>query len=216
MRSFKTVLLALMFTAPALAQKTSGPSTITSVNEVHVKQDTQILGAAKYASSELEADSHYATNLKMREERRIGVGTQVGGGLGVAGLNIEINVDSENSAMAGAGAGTGYGTFQLLWRHSFEGRYFTPYTTAGWSRWYNSDSATEYKKSLILDRALSDEQKETGRFGVDFLTVSAGMQYQQLSGDLNGISFYAEFAMLSALRSPSLIPTGSLGAIYYF
>lgn len=185
-----------------------------SVNEI--KAEPNIIGAVKYADKELDINGHFSSNLDLREKRRIGVGTQVGGGLGIAGVNIEINVDSENTAVAGAGTGQGYGTFQLLWKRSWEGKYFTPYTTAGWSRWYNSDTSDDHKKSLILDRSLSNEQKETGRFGIDFVNLSVGMQYQELSGDWVGTSFFVEFGLLGPLRALAPIPTGAVGAIYYF
>ena len=183
---------------------------------VTIKQEPMIQSAVNYAHSELEQPSRASSNLKLRDERKIGLGSQIGGGLGVAGLDLEINVDSENSVIAGVGSGTGYGTFQVLWRHSFEGQYLTPYTTAGWSRWYNASSTSEYKNSLILDRVLNDSDRASGRFGVDFLTVSAGMQYHQLSGDLMGLSFFADFTLLSAISNPSIVPTGTLGSIYYF
>ncbi len=205
---FSIGLVLIVTQVPAFAQDSGSATT--------VKQDPMIQSAVNYAHTELDQSSHYSSNLKLREDRKIGLGTQLGGGLGVAGLDLEINVDAENSVVAGVGTGTGYGTFQVLWRHSFEGPYLTPYTTAGWSRWYNSSSPSEYKNSLILDRVLNDSDRASGRFGVDFLTVSAGMQYHQLSGDLMGLSFFAEFALLSAFSNPSIIPTGTLGSIYYF
>ncbi len=207
MQIIKVLLSVGLFSMVAQAQEAS---------EVTLKQDPMIQSAVNYAHSELDQGSHYSSNLKLREERKIGIGTQIGGGLGLAGVDMEINVDSENSALAGVGAGVGYGTFQISWRHSFEGQYFTPYTTAGWSRWYNSSSTSDYKGSLILDRVLGDAEKSSGRFGVDFLTVSAGMQYHQLSGELSGLSFFADFTLLSALSNPSIVPTGTLGSIYYF
>ncbi len=207
MKISKLFLVASLISITAKAQE---------VTEVVIRQDPKIQSAVNYAQSELEQQNQYSSNLKLREDRKIGLGTQLGGGLGVAGLNLEINVDSENAMMAGVGTGTGYGTFQVLWRHSFEGQYFAPYTTAGWSRWYNSSSTSDYKNSLILNRVLNESEKATGRFGVDFLTVSAGMQYQQLSGDLVGLSFFADFALLTAISNFTLVPTGTLGSIYYF
>ena len=207
MLNLKLLLSIGLFSAVAQAQEAA---TVT------IKQEPMIQSAVNYAHSELEQPSHASSNLKLRDERKIGLGSQIGGGLGVAGLDLEINVDSENSVIAGVGSGTGYGTFQVLWRHSFEGQYLTPYTTAGWSRWYNSSSTSEYKNSLILDRVLNDSDRASGRFGVDFLTVSAGMQYHQLSGDLMGLSFFADFTLLSAISNPSIVPTGTLGSIYYF
>jgi hypothetical protein len=185
------------------------------ISEQRIGSD-QVVGATNTSSVNISVQDTYSSNIQMREERKVGISTQIGGGLGMFGVNLEVNVDGENTAVAGMGTGTGYGTFQMLWKHHWEGKYFTPYTSAGLSRWYNSDSSDSYKKSLILDRALSDEQKESGRFGVDFLTASGGMEYQQLSGDFAGTSFFAEFGVLSALRNPTPLLIGSIGAAYYF
>lgn len=173
----------------------------------------------KYSSTQdlKETSSDFQSNLDLRTQNKIGVGAQVGGGLGIGGLNLEINVEDINSALMGVGAGPGYGTVQLLWRRSFEGHYFTPYTTLGWARWYNSGAPEDYKKSTILERVLTESQKESGRFGVDFVAASVGMQYQELSGEyLPGASFFAEFALLAPLGGFTPLPTGSLGVMYYF
>lgn len=167
-------------------------------------------------STSVDVLPQYASNVDLRQEKKIGFGSQIGGNLGAFGLSLEVNVDRQNSAVAGVGMGSGYGTFQILWKRNWEGKYFTPYMSAGWSRWYNSDESDEYKKSLILSRALTAEQKSTGRFSVDFLVAAAGMQYQQLSGEFTGWSFFMEGGLMSAIRNPTPLITGALGGIYYF
>lgn len=162
-------------------------------------------------------NTSYTSNLKMRETRKVGVGMAVGGTLGLAGLNLEFNFEDADGAVAGFGTGPGYNSFGVAWKHNFEGDYLSPYTTLGYSRWYNSaggkDAASD---SDILNRVLTDSEKTTGRFGADFITGALGLQYNQLSGELAGFSFYGEVVALVEVKRSQLLPAGSVGALYYF
>lgn len=159
----------------------------------------------------------YPTTLKMREERRIGAGVSVGGALGFTGVNVELNMEDADGVVAGFGMGPGYNSVQLAWKHAFEGDYLAPYTTLGYSRWYNSRGSTDaYRDSNILDRVLTDSEKKDGRFGTDFVNGSVGLQYNQLSGDFAGVSFFGELTAMIEVKRSMLLPSGSVGAIYYF
>lgn len=166
--------------------------------------------------SQNEKKSSYTNNLAMREERRVGVGLGVGGALGFTGLNLELNMEDENAALMGLGYGDGYNTVHLQWKHSFEGQYFTPYFSAGYSRWYGTQERSLMNSSYVLRSVLSDETIRKGPFNADFLVGSAGLQYNELEGDWVGASFYFEFTLLGSLNKSVLVPSGSVGAIYYF
>lgn len=159
----------------------------------------------------------YDSTLKMREELKVGAGIAVGGAIGAAGFNLELNFEDADGVLAGFGTGPGYNSVQVAWKHAFEGRYLAPYTTVGYSRWYNSRGRSDaYSSSSILDRVLTDNEKRDGRFGTDFLNVSLGLQYNQLSGDFAGMSFFGELTSMYEMKRASLLPNGSIGAIYYF
>ncbi|WP_413585757.1 hypothetical protein [Bdellovibrio sp. HCB274] len=159
----------------------------------------------------------YSSTLGMRQDRKVGLGMSVGGQLGLVGITGEFNFEDENSVVAGFGTGPGYNSIQFSWKHAFEGDYIAPYYTAGYSRWYNSmGNSTSWKESGILDRVLTDEEKRTGQFGTDFLNASFGLQYNQLSGDFSGTSFFAEVVAMYEVKRAQLIPSGTVGALYYF
>lgn len=157
----------------------------------------------------------YGSNLKMREQRKVGAGMAVGGPLGVAGVVLEFNFEDADGATTGFGTGPGYNSIALAWKHTFEGDYLAPYTTVGYSRWYNSSGSYDGSSS-ILDRVLTDSEKKSGQFGTDFLTGSIGLQYNQLSGDFAGVSVYAELVALVEAKRSQFIPAGTVGALYYF
>jgi hypothetical protein len=202
---FLSVLSSVAVAAPELEEENVKPEMIRTTVGLYDNDDTGVDVAVQYGS-----------NTELRDEKKVGLGSQVGGGLGVFGLNLEVNIDERNSAVAGVGMGPGYGSFQVLWKHNWEGKYFTPYASAGWSRWYDSGNSGDSGGSSILNLVLNEKQKSSGRFLVDFVNAAAGMQYQQLSGDFAGMSFFAEFGMMSAFQDLTPILTGALGAIYYF
>lgn len=159
----------------------------------------------------------YPSTLKMREDRKVGAGVSVGGTLGLAGFSMELNFEDADGVVAGFGTGPGYNSVQLAWKHAFEGDYLAPYTTVGYSRWYNSRGrGDDLSKSDILDRVLTTNEKKEGRFGTDFVNASLGLQYNQLSGDFAGISFFGELTAMYEIKRAMLLPNGSVGAIYYF
>lgn len=166
--------------------------------------------------SQVEGGGIYANNLALREDRRVGVGVGVGGTLGFTGLNLELNMEDANAALMGLGYGDGYNTVHLQWKHSYEGQYFTPYFSAGYSRWYGTQSRNLMDSSYVLRAVLSEEVLKSGPFNADFLVGSIGLQYNELEGDWVGASFYFEFTLLGSLNKSVLVPAGSVGAIYYF
>lgn len=165
----------------------------------------------------IDDKTNYSSNLKMREERRFGVGISAGGNLGLGGVNLDLNIEDADGAVAGFGGGPGYNSFELLWKHNFEGDYIAPYTTLGYSRWYNSSGDSQgLRDSSVLGRVLSEDDKRTGRFATNFITGSLGLQYAQLSGEAAGASFFAELTLLGEPERAVIVPTGAIGAMYYF
>jgi hypothetical protein len=167
-------------------------------------------------STSRDSLSEYQSNYKLRQDRKVGAGIGVGGALGGFGGLVELNIEDINSALIGFGTGPGYQTMNISWKQSFEGEYFTPYTTAGYSHWWDSGSKSEARKSSLLKNFLSEDQRQKHSFGLDLLTGSLGMQYNQLAGDFAGSSFYLEIGGLLSLQNTKLMPTGSVGALYYF
>lgn len=198
----RILFLSLILVQSQLYAQTSSP-----ITEVTVSSQPKLNN--EYSSS-------YANNLAMRAERKVGVGVGVGGALGLTGLNLELNMEDENAALMGFGYGDGYNTVHLEWKHSFEGQYLTPYFTAGYSRWYGTQDRNIRDSSYVLRSVLNDETIQKGSFSADFLVGSAGLQYNELAGDWVGASFYFEFNLLGSLNRAALVPSGGIGAIYYF
>lgn len=157
----------------------------------------------------------YESNLKFRGDRKVGVGTQVGGTAGLLGLHLELNIEEQDSVVSGFGFGQGFSTFTVAWKRSYEGLFFTPYTTVGWSRWFNSASGRT-PDSYMLEATLRSSEIEEGRFGIDYLVTSIGAQYNQLDGDLIGTTLFAEVGLFFAPERGQLMPSAAVGTTYFF
>lgn len=159
----------------------------------------------------------YESNLDLKAHRKFGIGASVGGANGLVALSGEINVEPKEAAFAGLGFGPSYSSFNLGWKHNFEGYYINPYTKVGYSKWFNSASgAGNAGSSDVLKQVLSDEEIRTNRFGVDFVVGSIGLEYNQLEGNLAGMNLVGELNLMTEISNPKLIPTGSIGIIYYY
>lgn len=160
----------------------------------------------------------YATVDAMRLDRKVGVGVESFGRMGVLGLNFELNYGDFDSATAGVGGGPGYNSFGLGWKHTFPGSQLTPYMGVGFARWTGtsqgqmSGTIPGYLESKFLD----DEEKASGRFGKNFLVPSVGLQFNQLHGPSSGAALYAEVLFLLETSSMKQMVTGALGALYFF
>ncbi len=168
----------------------------------------------KIASDGVEV---YDSNLEMKSMKRFGIGLVVGGATGLLGLNFEINVEPNDAAVFGLGTGSGYNSFGLGWKHNFIGNYLSPYTKVGYSKWFNSASGSNSAAdSDVLRRILTDDEIKNNRFGADFLVGSAGLEYNQLEGDLSGINLFGEIVMMAEIKKTVFIPSGAIGINYYY
>lgn len=159
----------------------------------------------------------YESNHDLKSHRRFGIGASIGGANGLVALSGEINIEPANAAYAGLGFGPSYNSFNLGWKHNFEGFYLSPYTKVGYSKWFNSASgAGNAASSDVLKQVLSDDEVSANRFGVDFIVGSVGIEYNQLEGELSGMNLIGEVNLMASLSNTKLIPTGSIGIIYYY
>lgn len=203
-RSIASLAFVLLFSSMGYGQDSSSANVFEEV------------GNTAASIFKVDENNNYSDNLALREARKLGLGLATGGSLGMYGLNIEVNFEDTNSAVAGFGGGPGFSAFQVLWKHAFQGDTIAPYTTAGYSRWYNTSGGRNFERSAVLDRVLSDSQKAEGRFATDFLTGSVGLQYTQLTGYMAGVNLFAEVVLLDEVNRGTLVPTGAVGAGYYF
>ena len=159
----------------------------------------------------------YDSNIDMKEYKKIGVGFSSGGMTGLFGLNLEINIVPQDSAVVGLGKGEAYGTFHFAWKRNYEGQYLSPYTKVGYSRWFNTNSdAGAANESNILKNVLTESEIRTNEFSADFIAAAAGLEYNQLEGELSGVNFYGELILMSEITKSIYLPTAGVGLTYFY
>lgn len=159
----------------------------------------------------------YESNLQLKSFKKFGFGASLGGLNGFFGANIEANILPDNALFIGVGGGDGYNAISAGWKMNFEGEYLSPYTKVGYSKWFNTNSASAVaNRSDVLRRVLSDSEIRQNRFNVDFIAGGAGLEYNQLEGELSGVNLFAEILAMTSFSKISIIPTGSVGITYFY
>lgn len=187
-----------------------------------VKAETKRHVHAEAQEVENEVRDSYESAFGLRSHRRMAVGTEVMGQLGLIGGFIELNFAADDSATLGFGVGPQYASFAAGWRHVFGGQRLSPFVGLGFAHWYAnglSGTAQQTTPQYLSEKFLTAAERDSDRFALDLLTPAVGMQYNILSGSYTGTSFYAQLILLTGLRSltsPTVVPTASVGALYYF
>jgi hypothetical protein len=173
--------------------------------------------ARRTSTTTREADD----GLALRSIRRVGIGATAAGPLGFLGVNMELNFTPRWGFGAGFGGSFGeYQAYTFQVKHVLAGEWLLPYMSFGYAKWYTTGPAKgrigALNPSFLSDRFLSEGQKAAGDFAVHLIYPSFGLQYVQLSGPWAGTSVYAEVVVLIDVDGLETVPTGTLGALYYF
>lgn len=158
--------------------------------------------------------------MRMRSARKIGLGTEFSGPLGLVALKAEINLSHLSTIGAGAGLGPGFQTFGFELKRVIGGNSFVPFIAGGFSRWYSvlreGQSLQTSTPAFFASRFLSEQERLSGDFAKSFVYPSIGVQYYQLNGAWQGASVYAQILMLIEIQRLNSAPTGSVGFLYFF
>jgi hypothetical protein len=221
----KQVLMISIFFASLIAW--AGPAVLFEEVEVSPgsanrgsSQKTEITPLSQRSSLRKTHQSQvFRSAWDLRAKRRVAVGASTAGNTGMFGAFIELNLTPEHSAITAFGGGPGYNSFNFQWKRLLGSGEFSPYVGFGYSRWYSASGGGSVDRTVPTQlgaRFLTKDEKESGKFAVDLVTPSLGLQYTQLEGESAGLGFFAEIDFLTPLRTLSPAPTGSLGALFYF
>jgi hypothetical protein len=196
------VICLALISQNTLADTTTGTTSVFSKNQKFDNEGVEL----------------YNDNLDMKSMKKIGAGLATGGMAGLIGLNIEINFQPEDTLFFGLGSGKGFNTFNIGYKKNFEGYYMSPYTKVGINRWSSSSNSAggTASSSDILRQVLSDNEIRDNNFYVNFLAGGAGLEYNQLEGNLSGINLFGELLLLADISDFKLVPTGSIGITYFY
>jgi hypothetical protein len=204
----KQRIFAALVICLALVSQNASADTTTGTTSVFSKNQ-------KFDNEGVEL---YNNNLDMKSMKRIGAGLAAGGMTGMIGLNVEINIEPEDTLFLGLGSGKGYNTFNFGYKKNFEGYYMSPYTKVGITRWSSASNSGSgaASSSDVLRQVLSNDEIRDNKFYVNFLAGGAGLEYNQLEGNLSGINLFGELLVLADISDFKLVPTGSIGITYFY
>jgi hypothetical protein len=198
-------LTKLVFTLIFMAGSMAGAQSTANMSVFSKKQQFDTDGTELYNS-----------NLDLKKHKTFGFGTSLGGTSGAFGVHGEINLEPENTLVIGVGTGPSYGTFEILWKNSLMAHYLSPYSKLGYSKWFSVGGGTAAGDSGVLRQIYSEQDLRDRKFGADFLVGAIGAEYNQLEGELSGVNFFGELALMGEVRTARLVPTGSIGITYFY
>lgn len=204
----KHTIFAALVISLALVSQNAAADTTTGTTSIFSKNQ-------KFDHEGVEL---YNNNLDMKSMKKIGAGLAAMGMMGTIGLNVEYNFQPEDTLFFGLGTGKGFNTFNFGYKKNFEGYYMSPYTKVGLTRWSSSSNSGggSASGSDVLRQVLSDDEIRDNRFYVNFLAGGAGLEYNQLEGDLSGINLFGELLVLADISDFKLVPTASIGITYFY
>lgn len=156
----------------------------------------------------------------LRKQRRVGVGAQGSGALGLGGVFLELNFTEKDGVLAGFGGGSpGFQAWTFQYRRVLAGEWLLPYMGFGLARWNNFEPEPGIKDStpgILTERLMSQSDRERGVVNEWLLYPAIGLQYVQLEGEWAGFSIFVELDVLMDIQDFVAAPTGALGLSYYF
>ncbi len=159
----------------------------------------------------------YSTNLEMKSYKKLGIGISTGGLIGGFGVHGEFNLEPQNVLFLGLGKGDSYNSFDFGWKYNFESEYLSLYTKVGYGKWFNNTASGESARSNdVLNNVLTESEIRENKFSTDFLAGGAGIEYNQIEGELAGVNFFGELLLMSEIKRSIYLPVGSVGMTYFY
>lgn len=213
MKKIGTILSLTFF----LGATTFAQSSLSVEQTEDLLSDSNQSFFSKKQKFDTEGIELYQTNWEMKKYKKIGFGVSLGGSGGVVGLSTEINLNPDGALVVGLGTGPSYGTFNLLWKQSYEAKYLSPFLKGGYSKWFNSSKGSLVSdNSGVLKQIYTDKEIAAGQFDADFLVGAVGVEYNQLEGELAGVNFYGELVLMTEVKKTVMVPSGAVGIIYFY
>jgi hypothetical protein len=171
-------------------------------------------------TAEISAPKTAETGNALRKKRRVGVGAQGAGALGLGGVFLELNITERDGFVAGfGGGGPAFQAWTIQYKKVLAGEWLLPYMAGGLARWNNfkaEPGITESTPGILTERFMSQSDRERGVINEWILYPAIGLQYVQLEGEWAGFSVFLELDMLIDVQDFVAGPTGALGMSYYF
>jgi len=159
------------------------------------------------------------TGIEMRKIRRVGIGAQAAGALGMGGMILDLNMSPKWSFTTGFGGGEGFQSYMFQAKYVLSGDWLMPYLGFGFTHWASMGKTgriTRTNPSILNEKLLNDDEKAAGEYRKNMFFPSIGLQFMQLKGAWAGSAVFAEITVLFDVGNFVAAPTGTVGLAYYF
>ncbi len=155
---------------------------------------------------------------ELRDERKIGVGGQLLGASGNAGILLEMNFHPSWGVNLGYGAAPDFQSFLIEYKQILYGERLTTYGILGFTRWFgqSKSSITSTNPGFVANKLMSSEDRKSGTISENLIYPGIGIQYFKFSGEWTGLSLFGQIIVLADLEDFIFVPTVGLGSVYYF
>lgn len=155
---------------------------------------------------------------QLRDERKIGVGGQILGASGSAGVLLEMNFHPSWGLNVGYGSAPDFQSFLVEYKQVLFGNQVTTYGLLGFTRWFGeaNGSIESTNPGFVAEDFMSAKDRREGKIDENLLYPGIGVQYVQFSGNWAGFSLFGHLIVLSDIQDFVFVPTLGIGSIYYF
>ncbi|MBE8221242.1 MAG: hypothetical protein HAW60_00770 [Bdellovibrionales bacterium] len=150
---------------------------------------------------------------------RMGVGLDMMGKVGLAGVSLQLSLSPEFSFSGGFGIAGGFSSSFIEVKQVIKQyKKVLAYFGVGLTQWSSESGkiGKAFNPGFLRGKFLKPSEANTGKFQHYLISGSLGFKYLQTFGYLEGSSFYMELSPLFDLNSNSLAASAGFGVAYNF
>ena len=143
---------------------------------------------------QISSERDYISLFELKSHRRMGIGAELMGRLGMVGITFDFNFSGNHAATAGVGAGPQYYSYSLGYKRTLNDTSLAPYTGLSLTR-------IQLREERVLQKMLMAPQ--------------LGLQYTQFYGPSAGATMFMEVLFLYDFEARKTAPAAAFGMMYY-
>lgn len=208
-------LLIAPYIAGAQAILIEDPRSGVRTTTVETTESPPLISIEKGTLRNFSSDRDYISLFELKAHRRMGIGAEIMGRLGMVGVTFDFNFSDRHAATAGLGAGPQYYSYSLGYKRTLNDTSLSPYlglsmtrmqllgesrpkeTIPGWANDYFANEPTDRVPQRLL------------------IAPQLGLQYTQFYGPSAGATMFMEVLFLYDYEARKTAPAAAFGMMYY-
>lgn len=157
----------------------------------------------------------YLSLSELKSHRRMGIGAELMGRLGMVGISFDFNFTGSDAATLGMGAGPQYYSYSLGYKRTLADANLSPYL--GLSMTSLRASEQNQPRDTVPGWANESFRRVSGQDSMSrvLLSPQLGLQYTQFYGPSAGATMFMEIVFILDYERRKTLPTAAFGMMYY-